>query len=99
MSKIGQIFEGWKNHLLPADSLKEKIDEVSEERLAICRACPLHSSNKEGYKSMRKDEHCTECGCSLLPKTKCLSCECPVDKWGPELTAEQEKEIQDGTRL
>jgi len=91
---LAKIYEGWKNHLLPSSSLRNVINQVSEERLAICRACPLHSSNKEGYTTVRVDEHCTECGCSLLPKTKCLSCSCPVDKWTSELTSEEEQQIK-----
>jgi len=90
---IKQIFEGWKNHLLPADHLKEQITLVSEQRMAICRDCPLSSMNAVNYHSVRTDEHCTECGCTLLPKTKCLSCSCPVDKWTSELTPEEENTI------
>ncbi len=84
------IYEGWKNHLLPSDRIKELIINVSEERLKICRECEHHS---KFHSSIRPDEHCTYCGCSLLPKTKCLSCKCPVDKWSIILTEEQEKEI------
>lgn len=97
--EISKIFEGWKNHLAPAKYMKEQIEQVSQARLAICRGCPLHSSNKVGYKSLRLDEHCTECGCSLLPKTKCLTCFCPIDKWGPELSPEEQKSINDETDI
>lgn len=96
MSKIGEIFEGWRNHLSPSKYMKEKIIQVSEQRLAICRECPFHSSK---HKTMRPDEHCTQCGCSLLPKTKCLTCFCPIDKWGPELTPEEQKTINDETDI
>ncbi len=93
---LRQIYEGWKNHVAPAEYMKEIIFHVSNERLAICRACPYDSINakKTGYKSVRIDEHCTDCGCSLLPKTKCLSCYCPQDKWGAETTGEQQKEME-----
>jgi len=92
---LKNIYEGWKNHLLPREDMKELINTVSKERLDICRACPFNSINakKTGYKSVRIDEHCTDCGCSLIPKTKCLSCSCPQNKWEAELTPEQEKEI------
>jgi hypothetical protein len=30
----------------------------------------------------------------LSAKTKCLSCKCPIDKWLPVLTEEQEEEIK-----
>ena len=78
---LGQIFEGWKNHLLPEERQKAFIEHVSQERLAVCGACEEHSSNKKDYKSLRIDAHCTECGCTLSAKTKCLTCECPLKKW------------------
>jgi len=68
--------------------------------LAICRGCEFNSENAKAagtYSSVRRDEHCTDCGCPLITKTKCLTCECPQHKWGPELTPEQEKEINDAT--
>ena len=43
---LGQIIEGWKNHLLPQEREKAFIEHVSNERLAICGACEEHSSNK-----------------------------------------------------
>lgn len=81
---LGQIYEGWKNHLLPEERKKAYIEHVSQERLAICEACEEHSSNKEGYTSFRRDAHCTNCGCTLAAKTKCLTCECPLKKWLPQ---------------
>ena len=33
---LGQIIEGWKNHLLPEEKEKAFIQHVSQERLAIC---------------------------------------------------------------
>jgi hypothetical protein len=78
---LSQIYEGWKNHLLPEERTKAFIEDVSLERLAICNECEEHSSNKEGYTSLRIDAHCTNCGCTLSAKTKCLTCECPLKKW------------------
>ena len=75
---LGQIFEGWKNHLLPEERTKAFIEHVSSERLAICNACEHHSKN---HISIRPDAHCVECGCTLAAKTKCLTCECPLKKW------------------
>lgn len=78
---LNQIIEGWKNHLLPEERQKAFLQQVSNERLAICNACEEHSSNKKNYKTMRPDAHCAECGCTLSAKTKCLTCECPLSKW------------------
>lgn len=79
---LGQIYEGWKNHLLPEERMKEFIEYVSQERMDICKQCDEHSHNKKGYITLRPDAHCAECGCTLSAKTKCLSCECPLKKWG-----------------
>ena len=81
---LGQIIEGWKNHLLPEENEKSFLQQVSQERLAICGACDEHSSNKKDYKSLRPDAHCAECGCTLSAKTKCLTCECPLKNWLPQ---------------
>jgi hypothetical protein len=75
---LNQIYEGWKNHLLPEDRQKAFLQHVSNERLAICDGCDKHSKN---HKTLRLDAHCTDCGCTLSAKTKCLTCECPLSKW------------------
>lgn len=85
---LNQIIEGWKNHLLPEERAKAFIEHVSNQRLDICNGCEFHSKN---HSSLRPDAHCTECGCTLAIKTKCLTCECPFQKW----TA-QELPTQDG---
>src|SRR6187551_2615716 len=91
---LSQIFEGWKNHLAPESFLKEKVFTVSNERLEICRTCPFNSVHAGPISSLRFDYHCTKCGCTLIPKTKCLSCACPENKWGAVITPEEEKIIE-----
>ena len=85
-SKLSQIFEGWRNNLVPPSKIKKEIEKVSDERISICESCKFHSKN---YKSVRPDAHCVNCGCTLSAKTKCLSCECPTGKWKKALTDEQ----------
>ena len=75
---LKQIYEGWKNHLLPEERKKAFIEHVSKERINVCEQCDKHSSK---HITMRPDAHCTECGCTLSAKTKCLTCECPLKKW------------------
>jgi hypothetical protein len=94
------IFEGWRNHLFPPEYLKERIKQIHDVRYAICIECELHSSR---HNTFRPDEHCTECGCPIHAKLKCLSCECGIHKWNAVLTQEQEEEItirenDDGTQ-
>lgn len=81
---LEKIYEGWKNHLLPKEREKAFIEYVSNERLTVCNECEEHSSNKKNYKTLRLDAHCTNCGCTLSAKTKCLTCECPLKKWLPQ---------------
>jgi hypothetical protein len=89
--KVNQIIEGYKNHLFPNKDKEEIIELASSLRLEKCNNCQYHSKN---HKTIRPDDHCTHCGCSLLPKTKCLSCECPLpnDKkqWHPIILKEDE---------
>lgn len=87
-----QIIEGWRNHIIPPKDLKGLIQDVYEERLKICEECPKFSENakKEDYSTIRKDIHCTSCGCPLKAKLKSLSSKCPLDNWQP-ITSEEER--------
>ena len=61
-------------------SLKELIAqasaELTEQRLATCRACEHH-----GEVPVVKTEFCKACGCPLANKTKFLKSTCPKGKW------------------
>lgn len=74
---IKGILEGIGNLVVA----KRWVEEVSADRMYICRKCELSSDLKEGYTSSRPDFHCTECGCNLELKTRCMSCSCPLNKW------------------
>lgn len=79
-----EIVEGWRNDLVPPKDLKDMIEQVSEERLAICAGCPFQSDNAkrdQGYKTIRFDLHCISCGCPLQKKSKSLSSSCPKGYW------------------
>lgn len=97
--KLSEVFEGWKNHLAPADFLKEQINKAHKERMDICRSCPHNSINDKNANIFRVDEHCTHCGCSLAPKTKCLSCSCPLNKWGSIISSEEELIIEKDEKI
>lgn len=81
-NRIKEIVEGWKNDLIPASHLKEVIEEMGNERLAICRECPHDSVNK-GISKLVRGEYCTVCGCPLAKKTKSPTSQCPLNppKW------------------
>ena len=53
----------------------------------------LLTTNKNKPKKPRRfDKHCTHCGCVLSAKTSCLSCACPIEKWGAEMESREEEE-------
>jgi hypothetical protein len=72
-----QIFEGWRNHLVPPEELKSIIELAQKERLSICDLCEYNSKN------LRQSDTptCVSCGCILIAKTACLTCKCPKEKW------------------
>ena len=88
---FSQIYEGWRNNLIPPKEIKKAIQETSEYRMGICEACRWHSKN---YNTVRPDAHCTHCGCTLAAKTKCLSCSCPINKWEAVATEEQGEHLE-----
>jgi hypothetical protein len=88
--KFSELYEGWRNNLLPPSRLKELIEVTASDRIDICLQCEKHSKNS---KSLRLDAHCIECGCTLSAKTKCLSCSCPLLKWNAIVTEKEEEFI------
>lgn len=81
--------------MAPDAYLVEQINTVSEYRIGICRECPYFSKNNPNASALRFDEHCTDCGCTLSAKTKCLSCSCPQEKWNSVMSSEEEQKIED----
>ncbi len=104
MINFFEVLEGWRNDLFPPDKLKEIINRVSEERLAICRDCEGYDDTGKGCSVPGTNPCCNKnivilngikgCGCPLNKKTKCLSCKCPVNKWKAVLTEEQEEKFK-----
>jgi len=94
--QLSKIYEGWRNKLVPPAYLKNIIDTTVEKRMGVCQGCPHYSENAkaEGYSTVRRDIHCTNCGCTLSAKTACLSCECPLKKWEAALSYEQQQELE-----
>lgn len=98
MINFSQVYEGWRNKLVPPGDKKNFIILASKYRTDVCLKCEHHSENRKKtdptYKTIRPDHHCTNCGCTLSAKTACLSCKCPLDKWLEILTPEQEEEFK-----
>lgn len=88
---LSQIYLGWRNNLFPPAKIKELLNTTATERLNICEDCPFHSRHHKT--PLRPDAHCTDCGCTLSAKTKCLSCNCPQNMWKALMTTEEEQEM------
>lgn len=83
-----QIFEGWRNHLVPPEELKSIIELAQKERLAICEDCKFNSKNR----NQDSVPTCVACSCVLVAKTACLTCKCPKGKWNNIDVKQQENE-------
>ena len=79
--KLSEVYEGWRNDLIPPEHLKEVIKEVSSKRMKICKACIAYSPLGEGCTLPGTAPCCNNkivvdgeqgCGCPLKKKTKCL---------------------------
>lgn len=57
-------------------------EEVFQSRLATCRGCGLFNRRKVicGH---------PQCGCQLKVKARWASMECPIGRWGKQLTEER----------
>jgi uncharacterized paraquat-inducible protein A len=64
--KVKPILEGIKNSI----TKNENIEQLSQDRMAICNSCP----NKKGNR-------CGICGCFLYLKTRQSIQTCPIGKW------------------
>jgi hypothetical protein len=82
--KILQIIKGNINYLFPNGA----INKLSEERLAICKVCPLYIKETNRCDTHNYIAHSITgnpvkgCGCKLLQKTKNYNSNCPAMKWG-----------------
>lgn len=87
------ILEGAWNSIF----VKDSIEKVHEDRLHICNGCSWNSTamKDKGYKTFRPDFFCTQCGCNLDMKTRCMSCDCPIGKWTAQMTEEEENKLTD----
>lgn len=95
MGKIREILDGIKNSVF----VKEEVEKIANERYAICKGCdkistaPDDELKGKNYNKLRPDEHCTICACNIHAKVRSLKTKCPIDKWGPEATQEEEVEL------
>jgi len=76
---------------------KEHIEDIAKERMNVCHACQLYTTDDAGCMIPGTHPCCDQrqggCGCSLSLKIRSLSSECPLGKWKAELTQEEEDAI------
>jgi hypothetical protein len=91
MSKLQEMYDGWKNLLVPDKEMYEVIERIAAARINICNTCDFHSDRaiKSTMTKLRFDKHCTECGCTLAAKTRSLTSECPIQKWKAVVKSEE----------
>lgn len=90
-------FKGILEGVVNLVSAKRWIEEVSANRMYICNKCELFSENAKkdnNYETLRPDPHCTNCGCNLDLKTRCMSCSCPIKKWEAIMSEDDWEQIK-----
>ena len=88
--EIGKILEGLGNSIF----VKESVEQIAAERLAICKLCKYYSPNviaSGGGPFARKDAFCVDCGCNLHLKTRSLASFCPLGTTGSHFPNEMSK--------
>ena len=69
MSRLSEIYEGWKNLTFP----NPKVEEIAKKRMAICVENKCKKLNARNY--------CMVCGCYMPAKTRSKASKCPLKKW------------------
>jgi len=67
MSKLSEIYEGWKNYTFP----NPKIECDAKKRIAICIECD----------KLKKNNTCSMCGCYMPAKVRSPKSKCKLKKW------------------
>ena len=67
MSKLSEIYEGWKNLTFP----DPKTEELAKKRMTICVEC----------KKLNNRNFCMICGCYMPAKVRSLHSKCSLKKW------------------
>lgn len=87
----GAILEGVANNVFK----KEHIEEMYNHRLKICKTCPAMDVKGDSCAMPNSAPCCAECGCSFSIKLRSGSAQCDLNKWGPEMTTEEEDELDE----
>lgn len=66
--------------------IKEEVEKVAKERLAICATCDYDSNVRraKGVNFARLDHFCAACGCCLKLKTRYMAANCGMEKYNEQ---------------
>ena len=67
MSRLSEIYEGWKNFTFP----NQKIEIEAKKRIEICITC----------EKLKKNNTCAMCGCYMPAKVRSPKSKCKLRKW------------------
>lgn len=67
MSKLQEIYDGWKNFVFPS----KEVEELAKKRMAICIDCS----------KLSRTNTCLMCGCYMPAKTRSETSTCRLGKW------------------
>lgn len=67
MSRLSEIFKGWKNYVFP----NPDIEKLAKERMEICVGCEFLSNRNS----------CELCGCYMPAKVRSPKSHCNEKKW------------------
>jgi hypothetical protein len=67
MSRLLEIYEGWKNYTFP----NAEVEKQAKERMKICIDC----------KMIKKNNVCMMCGCYMPAKVRSPKSSCKLKKW------------------
>ena len=67
MSRLSEIFEGWKNFTFPNPT----IEKEAKRRIEICVGCS----------DLNQRNFCAKCGCYMPAKVRSPKSKCRLRKW------------------
>lgn len=67
MSRLSEIYEGWKNYAFP----NPQIEATAKSRIILCVGCD----------KLKRNNVCALCGCYMPAKVRSPKSHCRVNKW------------------
>lgn len=71
----------------------DAVEEVAQERLAICNTCPNFDTIGDDCMVPGTQPCCKLCGCSMNLKARALSAKCDDNRWDAVLSQDEEDNL------